>query len=154
MLIYSASCESKEKARITGMWYYSEIFVPRTSAEKKSSILDFKKKRCLFLDVQGSFRQIGDLLMQSDKFQKGSELEIRQLAKLMDQLEVSGHKPILFDDVNNVCGTALSLDTVCAVEETEEDVITQINSPKKMVFVTISKQWSWVGDIYRAISDR
>lgn len=108
----------------------------------------------MFLDVQGSFRQIGDLLMQSDKFQKGSELEIRQLAKLMDQLEVSGHKPILFDDVNNVCGTALSLDTVCAVEETEEDVITQINSPKKMVFVTISKQWSWVGDIYRAISDR
>ncbi|HMX00898.1 MAG TPA: hypothetical protein PKL56_16130 [Cyclobacteriaceae bacterium] len=152
MLIYRASCESEESARITGMWYYKEMYAPTTIDEKKLSIVDFKNKRCLFIDVVGTFSQICDLLMQTDRFQKASEHDMAQFKKLTEQLASSANKPIVFDDVNNIQGSALALDTVCFVEETQEDVMEQIKSPKKMVFVTISKDWSLSGDIYRALS--
>ncbi len=152
MLIYSAHRQSDESARIIGMWYYKEMYAPSTIIQKKLSIDDFKSKRCLFIDVVGSFSQICDLLMQTDKFQRGGDSEIKMFSELRNQLMVPSVKPIVFDDVNNIQGKALSLDTVCSVEETQQDIMESINSPKKMVFVTISKEWSWLGDINRASS--
>lgn len=148
MLVYSAHRESDEHARIMGMWYYKEMYVPSTIIQKKLSIEDFKSKRCLFIDVVGSFSQICDLLMQTDKYHRGSDSDINHFAMLRDQL-LNSPKPILFDDVNNIQGKALSLDTICAVDETQEDILEQINRPKKMVFVTISSEWTWLNNIYR-----
>lgn len=152
MLIYSAHRQSDENAQIIGMWYYKEMLVPTSIAEKKQSLLDFKNKRCLFIDVVGSFSQICDLLMQTDKFHRGRDGDINQFAKLRDQLISSPTKPVLFDDLNNTQGKALSLDTICTVDETQEEILEQIYSPKKMVFVTISKEWSWLSDINKASS--
>ena len=100
----------------------------------------------------GSFSQVCDLLMQTDKFHRGSDRDVSRFVKLRDELVSSPTKPILFDDVNNIQGRALSLDTICSVDESQQDILEQINSSKKMVFVTISKEWSWLSDINKASS--
>ena len=152
MLVYSAHRQSDESALIMGMWYYKEMYVPTTIIEKKHSVDDLKSRRCLFIVVTGTFSQICDLLMQTDKFKKGGDYELKLFSGLTDQLIAPSLKPIVFDDVYNIHGKALALDTICPVEESQEDILEQINSPKKMIYVTISKEWSWLSDINKALS--
>ena len=153
MLIYWAHRISGEESFIVGMWYYSEIHVPSTIDEKMQSSNDLKKRRCLLVSIAGSFSQICDLLSQTDRFQNGTEADIEQFVTLTEQIN-SSSKAILFDDIQNLKGTSLALDTVITVEETLTEVQEQTHSAKQMITLRIAKDWSWARDITNSFEGR
>lgn len=147
MLIYWAHRFEEDHAIISGMWYYQEMYVPSTVEEKKQSIVDLKAKRYTVLNIHGTFDQISDLLVQCDRFQKGGDFEIEQFVKLKTELINSPeNKASIFDEIQNIKGTSLMIDTVVEVEETIEDIQAQLNTGNALT-VNISENWSFVGDL-------
>ena len=150
MLIYWASRFGDDQAVISGMWYYKEMYVPSTVEEKKHSVLDLKAKRCTALNIHGTFDQILDLLMQSDRFQKMGETEIQQFNKLQEELlNPPDNKASIFDDVYNLKGTSLTLNTIVDVDDKIEDIKAQLKAGK-IITVYISENWSFAGDLSRS----
>ena len=147
MLIYWAHRFQEDHAVISGMWYYQEMYVPSTIEEKKQSILDLKTKKCTALNINGTFEQILDLLMQTDRFHKGGDFEIKQFASLKNELlNAPENKACLFDEINNLKGTSLLLDTAFDIDETMEDIMAKLKS-EKVVNVYISRNWSYANDL-------
>ena len=150
MLIYWASRFEDDQAVISGMWYYKEMYVPSTVEEKKQSVSDLKAKRCTVLNIHGTFDQILDLLMQSDRYQKMEETEIQQFNKLKEELlNPPDNKAPIFDEVYSLKGTSLTLDTVVDVDETIEDIKAQHKTGKALA-VYISENWSLAGELARS----
>lgn len=141
MLIYWAHRFSDEHATISGMWYYKEIYVPSTLEEKKQSINDLKNKRCTVLNISGTFYQILDILMQADNIQNDGILNIDQFTKLKAELINSTDNPIVFDDIYNVKGMALSIDTNIEVDTNIDELRSNVKAGKP-IHVFISEDWS------------
>ena len=146
MLIYWAHRFSDEHATLSGMWYYKEIYVPFTLEEKKQSINDLKNKRCIVLNISGTFNQILDILMQGDNIQDDGILNLDQFNKLQDELINSKDKPIIFDDIYNVKGTSLSIDTSIEVDTDIEEIRANVKAGKPN-HVFISEDWSFSKEI-------
>ena len=150
MLIYWASRFEDDQAVISGMWYYKEMYVPSTVEEKKQSVSDLKARRCTALNIHGTFDQILDLLMQSDRYQKMEETEIQQFNKLKEELlNPPDNKASIFDEVYSLKGTALMIDTIVDVDDKIEDIKAQLNAGK-IITVYISENWSFAGDLSRS----
>jgi hypothetical protein len=150
MLIYWASRFEDDHAVISGMWYYKEMVVPSTVAEKKQSVLDLKAKRCTVLNIHGTFDQVLDLLVQSDRFQKMEETEIQHFNKLTEEmLNPPDNKASIFDEVYRLKGTSLMIDTVVDIDETIEDITAQHNAGKA-ICVRLSEKWSFTGELVRS----
>lgn len=153
MLIYWVRLLEKDSAMLMGLWYYKEMYVHSSVEEKKHSSLDLKEKRCTALILTGKFDQIMDLLAQSDRFHHGGPYEIDQYNKLRKAFsETPMDKAYIFDDIYHLKGTSLMLDTVVEVEETIEDIMAEVNKGKA-VSVTISRDWSFAGDLEKAIKN-
>jgi len=151
MLAYWTNRFEEDLAIISGMWYYKEIFVPSTIDEKKNSIKDLKEKHCTVLQIHGTFDQILDILMQSDKFIEAGESEIAQFIQLKDEISNSPtNNAYIFDDIYHIKGTSLMLDTFVEVDETMDDVLLQIKKGQT-VHVSISENWSFAGDLLKMI---
>lgn len=149
MLIYWVRLIEEDNAMLMGMWYYMEMYVPSTIEEKKHSSLDLKEKRCMALILTGTFDQIMDLLAQCDRFRDGGPNEIDQYSQLHNELrKLPKDKPYLFDDIYNLKGTSLILDTVVEVEETIDDIKEALKTGKA-VFANISKNWSFAGELQK-----
>jgi hypothetical protein len=152
MLIYWAHRFEEDHAIISGMWYYKDTFVPSNVEEKRQSTKDLKVKRCTALNIEGTFDQILDLLMQSDRFITGGKSEINQFVKLKEELINSPeNKSYIFDDIYNLQGTSLMIDTVVEVDETMEDIQSQLKTGKA-IYVNISKTWSFTNEIIGALN--
>jgi len=144
MLIYWIAKTEDAKGMLIGLWYYKENWVPTNAVQKRYSIEDFKQQRCVLLSIFGTFAQLSDILSQSDHFDRNSDLDAikERFNALVDSIECKPlNTPVKFDDVHNIKGTALMVDTIIKVEESYENVMNQIQS-KKGVIVQISESWS------------
>lgn len=141
MLIYWAHRFSEEHTTVSGMWYYKEIYVPFTTEEKKQSIFDLKNKRCTVINISGTFDQILAILMQADTMQTNSLLDVDQFNKLRDKMVNSTDKPIIFDDIYNVKGTSLSIDTSIDVDTNIEELRSNVKAGKS-IHIFITEDWS------------
>lgn len=153
MLIYWVHRFSDEHATVSGLWNYKEIYVPSTVEEKKQSIIDLKNKRCTVINISGTFNQILDVLVQSDTIQTISLLDVDQFIKLRDKMVSSNDKPIIFDDVYNVKGTSLSIDTSIDVETDIEELKSSVKAGKSS-HIFIAEDWSLnneIGDFFNEI---
>ena len=147
MLIYWVHRFDEDNAVISGMWYYKEIHVPSTVDKKMQSILDLKANRCAVLNLHGTFGQILDPLLQSDCFHNAGKIEVHQFINLKDKLHNSTeNKAHVFDEIQNLKGTSLMIDTVVDVDETMEDIKTQLKTGKALI-VNISENWSFAVDL-------
>lgn len=149
LLSYWAHRFDEDNAMISGMWYYKENYVPSTREEKKHSILDLKAKRCTVLNIHGTFSQILDLLKQADKFQFPDPSSNSRFDALVEELKnAPEYKAYIFDDINNIKGTAFRIDTSVEIDENMEEVMSEINKGKP-VSVTISKGWSFENELVK-----
>lgn len=149
ILIYWVNIFDDNHSVISGMWYYKELYVPSTIVEKKKSIMDLKEKRCTVMNIYGKFDQIADILSLSDRFTNSGNHEISQFTKLIKDIQnTPKNKAYLFDDVYNVKGTALTVDTIVEVEETMEDIREYLRKGK-VVDVNILENWSFAGDVLK-----
>lgn len=164
ILIYWVKKFDENQASLTGMWYYKELYVPSTVEEKKKCVSDLKDKRCTAISILGTWDQIQDILIQGDLFMDlyidaENEISMEDLFtdavknkfapfyKLINDIEdTPKDKAYLFDDVNNVKGTALTVDTEIEVDETMEYILEYLRKGKS-VAVNISKSWTLAGDI-------
>lgn len=152
ILIYWVKRFEENHAVISGMWYYKEMYVPSTIEEKKKSISDLKEKRCTGLNIHGKFDQIKDVLSRGDRFIEAGNRELSQFFSLLADIEdLPEEKAYLFDDVYNVKGTALMVDTVVEVDETMENIQESLRKGKMMI-VNISENWSFTGDLLKAFN--
>ena len=130
-----------ERYSMLGIWYYKDYFLPNTKEEKLAIVNDIRNNKCVILYVKGSLTQISDLLSQSDRYRDAGAAEIREFTELIDKLEkLSPTKQIFFDDINNLKGTTLSIDTLCDIDDTMDDIQKQLKA--KQVSIEISKDWS------------
>jgi len=142
LLIYWVHRFEEDHAIISGLWYYKEMYVPLSREEKINSISDLKSKRCTVLNVTGTFSQIKDILSQADKFRNAGTYEISQFSKQVDEISNSpSDKAYTFDNIYEIKGTSLSIDTMVDVDETMEEVMAEIKQGKP-VGVNISENWS------------
>lgn len=146
MLIFWAHRFSEDHAVISGMWYHGEMYVPSTTQEKIQSINDLKSKRSIVLNISGTFNQILDVLMQADRFLENGLPNATAFSKVLDELNCSAERPVLFDDIYKVKGTSLALDTVIDVDTDMEQIRTALKSWKP-VLVYISEGWSFANEI-------
>src|SRR4051794_34702199 len=107
LLIYKAQRFSDDEAMVMGIWYFREIFVPYTKEDKKKSGEDLKRKRCTVLSLTGTFDQICEIIMQSDKFIGGGESEIKDYGKVVEKLIEAPDEPVMFDEIFAIRGTSL-----------------------------------------------
>lgn len=150
ILIYWTKRFDENHAVILALWYYKEMYVPSTIEEKKKSILDLKENRCTALSIEGRYDQITDILSRGDRFINAGDRELsRYFGLLADIEELTENKSYLFDDVYNVKGTALMVDSMIEIDETMEDIKYAIKK-RKTVHVTISENWSFAGDLKNA----
>ena len=149
LLIYWVSKYEENKAIISGLWYYKEMYVPLTVYEKKRSLSDIKEKRCTGLNIFGTYDQIKDILIQGDLFVQAGNNEISMFNKLINDIETTSEdKAYLFDDVHKIKGTGLVVDTVIEVDETMEDIQEYLHKGK-IVTANISENWSFMGDLFK-----
>lgn len=144
MLIYWLAKSDDTKGMMAGLWYYKENWVPSTIDQKIQSLKDLKQQRCLPLTIFGSLAQLSDILSQSDHFDINSSNEeiVERFNALIDSINTTPlNTSVKFDDVYNLKGTALMVDTIIEIDGPMEDIIRQINS-KKGVMVQISEPWS------------
>lgn len=154
LLIYWTKRFDENHAVISGMWYYKEMYVPSTVEEKKKSLLDLKEKRCTILNIAGKYDQIKDILSCGDRFINAGNRELSAFFSLLADIEeLPEDKSYLFDDVYNVKGTALMVDTLVEVDETMDKIMEYLRQGKA-VEVHISKNWSFSGDLLRALEGR
>lgn len=152
ILIYWVKRFEENHAVISGMWYYEEMYVPSTIEEKKKSVSDLKEKRCTMINIQGKFDQIKDILSQGDRFITAGNSELSQFNGLLADIEnLPEEKAYLFDDVYNIKGTALMVDTVVEVDNTMENIQKYLRKGK-VVDVYISENWSFTGDLFKAFN--
>lgn len=150
ILIYWTARLDENHAIISAMWYYKEMYVPSTVEEKKKSISDLKAKRCTVLNIHGKYSQITDILSQGDRFIAVGNRELSQFYSLLAAIEeLPEDKTYLFDDVHNVKGTALMVDSMIDIDESMEDIQYAIKNGKA-VYVTITEDWSFAGDLKKA----
>lgn len=150
MLIYKAQRFSQTEAMVMGLWYYKEIFVPSTIEDKKKSGEDLKRKRCTVLLLRGTFEQICEIIMQSDRYIGGSGSQIHSYAAMIEKLEETLYEPVMFDEITTIRGTSLSVDIEVEVEDGIESVRTQINAWKP-VAIDISPGWSFFKKFFKGI---
>ncbi len=150
ILIYWTKRFDENQAVISALWYYKEMYVPSTIEEKKKSLQDLKAKRCTALSVEGRYDQITDILSRGDRFIEAGSRELSQFFGLLADIEeLPKDKSYLFDDVYNIKGTALMVDTMIEIDETMEDIQYALKNGKA-VHVTISENWSFAGDLKKA----
>lgn len=150
ILIYWVNIFDDNQSVISGMWYYKDMYVPSTIEEKKKSILDLKEKRCTVINIYGKFDQISDILSLSDRFTNSGNHEISPFTKLIKDIQdTPKNKAYLFDDVYNVKGTALMVDTIVEVDETMEDIRADLRKGQ-VVRVNILDNWSLPDDLMKA----
>ena len=150
ILVYWTSRFEEDHAFISAMWYFQEMFVPSTKEEKTQSIQDLRDKRCTVINIHGTFKQIVELLSQGDRFINANVGDLKEFDDLIKEIEVPSIKAYLFDDVYHPKGTALTIDTVIDVEETMDEIRSNINKWKP-VDVTIDKNWSWSNEIISSL---
>ena len=151
LLIYWTTKLDENHSMLSGMWYYKEMYVPTSLDEKKNSILDLKKKRCTVLNIHGTYGQILDILSQGDRFKGASNFQISQLNDLIEKLNNSPvNKAYLFDDIYNINGTSLMVDTIIEVEESMDNINNFLQNGK-VVDVNISENWSYEDEFIKAM---
>jgi len=132
-----------EEYSILGLWHYKDYYLPYSREEKLELANDIKNNKCVILYVTGSLTQISDLLMQSDKYRNAGITELNGFNELIDKLKkLTPTKQIFFDDINNLKGTTFSIDTLCDIVNTMDDIQNQLKTKK--VMIEISKDWSWL----------
>ncbi len=152
MLIYWAHRHQEDHAVISGMWYYQEIYVPSTIEQKKNSVSDLKRKRCTLINIHGKFDQIADVISRGNSFIEAGSDEIEQFNQLIKDIEnAPSNKAYLFDDINDIKGTALMVDTIIEVDESMEEIQEYLRKGKP-VDVNISEDWSFAGDLLNALN--
>lgn len=149
-LVFWANKFDEDHYAISCIWYYKEMFAPTKIEAKLQAVNDLKSKRCTVLIIHGSFSQICDILAMGDHFMKEGVPEVSLFVKLVKELEVLPvNKPYMFDDVYNVKGTSLAVETMFEIEETRDYIRDCINK-SKVVDVNISKNWSMVNDLLKS----
>lgn len=150
ILIYWTKRFDENHAVISAMWYYKEMYVPSNLEEKKNSLKDLKEKRCTLLSIEGRYDQISDILLQGDLFIKAGRGELSKYSDLLADIEqLPKDKSYLFDDVYNIKGTALMVDSMIEIDETMEDIQFALKNGKG-VHVKISENWSFIGETIKA----
>ena len=130
-------------------------------------IIDILIQGDLFMDAIDNIISQGDLFMDADEnelsqvdlFPDAGENEMSYFQKLIKENEMPHFqklikdientpedKSYLFDEINNLKGTALTVDTVIEVDETMENILEYLRKGQKAV-VTISQNWSLAGDV-------
>lgn len=142
MVVTSVEKFSNDKCQIFGFWYYKDLYVPATEAEKKRIFSDLIHNKCKQLKITGSLEQIGHMLLQSDRFQSADKNATRMYVTLMNKLEDEASISISFDDVMTPQGTGLSIDTVCEFDETVETIRAKIFAETDFIELEISNNWS------------
>ena len=152
ILIYWTKRFDENHAVISALWYYKEMYVPSTVGEKKKSLQDLKEKRCTVLNIEGKYDQIKDILSCGDRFIEAGNRELSEYFSLLADIEeLPKDKSYLFDDVYNIKGTALMVDSIIEIDETMEDIQYSLKNGKA-VHVTISENWSFTGDLIKAFN--
>lgn len=154
MLVTSAKYIEDDTAEMFGFWYYKEMHVPSTVEEKKKLFWDLLNGRCVPLRVKGTFQQILDLIMQSDKYSKAEEEEVRQFKILADGMETNAGKRIAFENLVRFEGTSLSLDADCEVNVTIESIRERIYHDRRTVELKISVNWKWGDEFLDALKGK
>lgn len=147
MLIYKAQRFSENEAMIMGIWYYKEIFVPNRIEDKKKSGEDLKNKRCTVLTLNGTFDQICEIIMQSDRYGGGSDRQIESYNTVVQKLTEATGEPVMFDEIFAIRGTSLSIDVSLDVEDNKDTLGAKINTWKP-VDVKISPNWSFFNEFF------
>ena len=98
--------------------------------------------RCLQLTITGSFQQILDLLLQSDRFNNGLKASIDHFNTLTNGLKQYAGQNISFEDIANPNGTGLSMDITCMFEETQQSLQKKINEVRDQIQLRIDPSWS------------
>lgn len=142
MLVFWAKRFDENFAVINGAWYFKELYVPATLEDKLKVAEDLKQKRCTVISITGRYDQILDLLMQTDKFNRDSAIDDEGFKMLQNELLKDSDKAHIFEDVYNLAGNSLLLDTVVEIDETMDEVLSAIKS-NKAVMVKISEGWSF-----------
>ncbi len=151
ILIYWIARYDENQAALSGIWYYQEMGLPDSVEEKKQSLNHLKTGRSTTLTIHGQFDQLLDLLGFTDRFLAAGPSQIDQYRLLRDQLSAYPlQKTWLFDDIQNLKGSSLALDTVIRVEETIEEIKTQLKAGKG-VSVNLPENWSLSADLAKTI---
>ena len=79
--------------------------------------------------------------MQADTMQTNSLLDVDQFNKLRNKMVNSTDKPIIFDDIYNVKGTSLSIDTSIDVDTNIEELRSNVKAGKS-IHIFITEDWS------------
>lgn len=152
MLIFWIKRFNDDQVLIAGLWYYRNISVPSSVEDKKKSVQDLMNNQCCtLLKIHGTFQQTIDLISHSDKFTHAGPDEVSELQKLIDEIIINTavEEVYLFDDIHNLKGTLLMIDTVLDVDQSLEEILAEIKEGNG-VDVNISKTWSFAGDILNA----
>ena len=142
MAITSAAYFSETEAELLGLWYFSENYVPSTKEEKRQIFSDLIRGRCVQLCLNGTFKQVQDLLLQSDIFRSGSPKAIEHFVKVSDILQKYPAKHIRFEDPANPNGTSYCIDALCDVDETIESIRTKVHSRAEEIQIQIAGSWN------------
>lgn len=145
MLVIWAKRFNENFAVINGAWYYKEHYVPASLEEKLKVTEDLKQKRCTVISIAGTYDQILDLLMQTDRFNRDGDFDDEGFKMLQNELLKDSDKAYIFEDVFNLAGNSLMLDTVVEIDETMDEVLSAIKS-NKAVMVKISEGWSFANE--------
>lgn len=147
--VFSGVRNSEEDSSLIGLWYYKENYVPITREQKLDIQNDIKSNRCKLFQINGTFTQISELLNYGDDFINCGPIELSKLKKLTQLLYNSTGNLEVFDDILNLKGTSISIDTYCEIEETMDEVMEQLKG--KMVVVNIQKDWSFNEELLKQI---
>lgn len=152
ILAYSVKHLSDQQTELCGFWYFNDTYVPSTVEEKKGSILAFNQKRCAFITLKGTFIQISDIIAHSDRFDEDGSNAVPEYLQLLKDIEITPiNEPYLFDDIDNVQGTALMIYTTIEADVTFDEIMESVNKDNA-VEMNISERWSYGGDVMKAIN--
>ncbi len=147
MLVVEITFFEDDTAELFGFWYHRERTLPETRDEKRNVMVDWAARRCRWLKLIGSARQIEDILLTLDWNPSKSDAYFVSLEEMIAQAKKHRAIPFPFDDLASPNGIAASMNLSVRLKEDLNSVLRKLQSGDGVVTLQIAADWNFTDEI-------